>query len=95
MNKRSITALIIGIIVLFSTITISILCIRDWSGLTMGAFITILWSEIVFFAGLVIVELISVKNKQIIIRSTYYVFLTLYLIINFVIFNNMLNNKKC
>ena len=82
MKRRSITISISGVIVLLATIIISAICIDDWSGLTGWAFSAILWSEIIFFCGLVFVEWIAERTEQIITRASLYVILSAYAIIN-------------
>lgn len=56
MNRRSKTILVSGVILLIATIIVSLICIDDWSGVTGWAFVTMLWSEVVLFGGLVFVE---------------------------------------
>lgn len=82
MNRRSITISICGAITLLATIMIGILCIKDWSGLTGWTFCAMLWSELVFFGGLVFTEWAAAKTEQIITRSALYVLLSGYAIIN-------------
>lgn len=85
MNRRSKTILISGVIALFATVIISLLCINDWSGLTGIAFGTMLWSEIVLFGGLMFIEWISKKTEQLVIRSALYTVISAYAVINFCI----------
>lgn len=82
MNRRAIAISISGVIILFATIIISVLCIDDWSGLTGWAFGVMLWSEIVFFGGLVLVEWAAEKTEQIIIRSSIYALISAYTAVN-------------
>lgn len=82
MNRRSMTISISGVIALLATIIIAIFCIHDWSGLTGWAFSTILWSEIIFFGGLVFVEWVAEKTEQLITRSALYVWFSGYAIVN-------------
>lgn len=72
MNKRSKSIFLSGFIVFAATIMIAMLCIDDWSGLTGLAFSTMLFAEIVFFAGLISVEWIAEKTEQVIARSAVY-----------------------
>ena len=82
MKRRSISISISGVITLIATIIISTLCIDDWTGLTGWAFSTLLLTEILSFGGLVLVEWIAERTEQIIIRSTLYVLLSAYAVIN-------------
>lgn len=82
MNRQNITISIAGVIILLVTITISTLCIDDWSGLTGWAFATMLWSELLFFAGLVFVEWVAARTEQIITRTALYTLLSAYAIVN-------------
>lgn len=85
MNRRSITISISGIITLLTTIIIGLLCMDDWPGLTGWAFCAILWSEFVFFSGLVFTEWAAAKTEQIITRSALYVLLSGYAILNILV----------
>lgn len=85
MNRRSKTILVSGVILLIATIIVSLICIDDWSGVTGWAFVTMLWSEVVLFGGLVFVEWFSEKSEQIITRSSHYVIIAAYAVINFLI----------
>lgn len=82
MKRRSITISISGAITLLATIIISAVCIRDWSGLTGLAFGTMLWTEVVFFGGLVFAEWAAKRTEQIFTRSALYVVLSAYAILN-------------
>lgn len=83
MNRRSKTILISGIITIFATVIISLLSIDDWSGLIGWAFTAMLWSEAVFFGGLILVECISEKTEPIITRSVLYTVISVYAGIDF------------
>ncbi len=85
MNRRSKTLLILGGIVILVTIIISILCIKDWSGLTPFTFAVMLWAEAVLFAGLVVVENIVENTEQVMLRSSYTVLLTIYSATSFIV----------
>ncbi len=85
MNRRSKTILISGGITLLATLIISFICIDNWSGLTGWAFATMLWSEVVFFGGLVFVEWISKKSEQIMTRALLNAIIAAYAVINFLI----------
>jgi hypothetical protein len=82
MKRRSITISIIGVITLIVTIIISTLCIADWSGLTVLAFSTIIWTEVVFFGGMVLVEWAAERTEQVFTRSALYVLFSAYAVIN-------------
>lgn len=85
MNRRSKTILVSGVISLIATIIVSLICINDWSGLTGWAFVTMLWSDVALFGGLVFVEWSAEKSGQIITRSSLYAIIVAYAIINFLI----------
>lgn len=85
MNRRSKTILVSGVISLIATIIVSLICIDVWSGLTGWAFVTMLWSEVVLFGGLVFVEWFAEKSEQIITRSSLYAIIAAYAVINFLI----------
>ncbi len=85
MNLRAKTLTICGFVGILATIIISSLCISDWSGITKGAFAAVLWSEIVFFGGLVFVEWISTRTNQIMTRASLYAIITIYALINIII----------
>lgn len=70
MNRRSKTILVSGVILLIATIIVSLICIDDWSGVTGWAFVTMLWSEVVLFGGLVFVPfLLDLAILSLIARS--------------------------
>lgn len=85
MNRKSKTILIIGVVTLLATVIVSLICIGDWQGLTVWAFAAMLWSEVVFFGGLIFVEWLSQKTEQIIARSSLYTVIAAYAVINFLI----------
>lgn len=78
MSRRIKAILISGIVVLLATILIFPLIINNWSGLTGLAFTTIIFSEIVFFTGLLYIEWLSKNTQQLIIRSGLYIVLPIY-----------------
>lgn len=82
MKRRSITIAIVGVITLLVTILICALCMKDWSGLTAGAFGTLIWTEIAFFGGIAFVEWIAEQTEQIITRSALYAMFSAYAVIN-------------
>lgn len=85
MNRRNRTILISGVMMLLATIMISLFCMKDWSGLTGWAFAAMLWSEIVFFGGLIFTEWISERTEQVITRSMLYTVIFAYSVINFLV----------
>lgn len=85
MNKRSKSIFLSGCIVLAATIMVSMLCIKDWSGLTGLAFSTMLLAEIVFFAGFISVEWIAEKTEQVIARSAVYTLVCAYAAANILV----------
>lgn len=82
MKRRNIVLSISGAAVLLATAVLSALCIKDWSGLTRGAFCAVLWSETAFFGGSVFVEYAAAKTEQIITRAALYSTLSCYAVIN-------------
>ncbi len=82
MNRRSKTAFAVGTIAVVATIAISVICVDSWTGLTGWAFAAMLWSEILFFGGLIFVEWIAGRTQQIMTRSALYVLLSAYAIVN-------------
>ena len=85
MKRRSIILATSGAIIVFATVIISLLCIKDWSGLTKGAFCAILWSEIAFFGGAIFVEYAARKTEQVITRSALYSTLSCYAVTNMIV----------
>ena len=85
MNRRSKAILLSGVILFIATAALLLLCINDWSGLTKLASSTILWSEIAFFGGLLLVERVSQKTEQVITRSSVYFLLSAYAVINILV----------
>ena len=82
MNRRSMTISFSGVIILIVTVIITTLYVDDWPMLTIGAFIMLLLTEILFFGGLILVERIAERSEQIITRSTLYTLLSAYLVVN-------------
>lgn len=82
MYRRSKTILISGGITITTTIIILLLFFKDWFGVSSIAAVTIIWSEIVFFGGLIFTEWISKRTEQIIVRSSIYVTVFVYAIAN-------------
>lgn len=85
MYRRSKTILISGGITIITTIIILLLFFKDWFGVSSIAAVTIIWSEIVFFGGLIFAEWISKRTEQIIVRSSIYVTVFVYAIANILI----------
>ena len=69
MDIRSKAYRMCGIIFFVLTFLICIINIKDWSGITILAFLFMLWSEFIFFGGLDFIEKIAENSSQIIIRS--------------------------
>lgn len=82
MKTRKNSILISACITFIATILITIFCVNDWSGITPLAFSMILWSELVFFGGLIIIEKVSDTTEQIISRSTLSTLFSSYFIVN-------------
>lgn len=78
MNNRSKTFAAIGAIAIIATVTICLICIKDWSGLTTLAFVFLLWAEVVFFGSGMLVERISAKSEGIITSSSWYIIGSVY-----------------
>lgn len=85
MYRRSKTILISGGITIITTIIILLLFFKDWFGVSSIAAVTIIWSEIVFFGGLIFAEWISKRTEQIIVRSSIYITVFVYAIANILI----------
>lgn len=88
MKTRKISLLISAIITFLATVIITSFCVSDWSGVTPWAFSMILFSEIVFFGGLILLERASEGTAQVITRSIISTLLFSYLIVN-VIFSTI------
>lgn len=82
MKTRKTSIIISAVITFLATIIIATFCINDWVGITPWAFGMILWSEIVFFGGLILLENVSKGTEQLISRSVISTLLSCYLIAN-------------
>lgn len=94
MNRRSKTLLLSGVIVVFTTIIILVLCIKDWSGITPLASIFIVFAELILFLGMTFVEKIATATEQLVIRSSYSVLLLFYTAISVIISLVFINKNK-
>ncbi len=78
MNRRSKALLLSGIIAIFTTVFILVLCIKDWSGITPLASIYIVFAEAILFGGAILIERIASTAEQLIVRVSFYLQLLCY-----------------
>lgn len=82
MSRRSRAILISGLTAFAATAAVALLCIRDWSGITGWAFLTMLWSETVFVAGLLFAERASELTEPVATRAVLYTVIAVYAVVN-------------
>ena len=74
-----------GMVILIATLLIVLINTRDWSGITAAAFLFMLWSEIVLFGGLIMIERLAARTSQILLRAGGGITVAAYSVITFVV----------
>ncbi|GAB6109497.1 hypothetical protein [Fusibacter bizertensis] len=78
MNTKNKAFLISGTIILMLTIIISLLSINNWTGISVVAFTTILWAEVVFFGGMILLDKILKNHEKIMFIVPYILIISSY-----------------
>lgn len=82
MRRRSRAIAVMGGVILAVTAALAALLIRDWSGLTGWALGAVLWTELVWFGGALLVERYAGRTEPVFLRAGLYPLLTLYAGVN-------------
>ena len=69
MHRRSKVLAFSGCLILALTLILGFLNITDWSGVSVPAFVFLLWSELALFGGLLLVEVLAKQTFQVFFRA--------------------------
>lgn len=85
MNTKDKAFLISGTIILMLTIIVSVVSINHWNGLSIAAFMVIIWAEVVFFGGMVLLDRIRKKDEKLMLTVSYSLILSSYSVLAIII----------